>query len=91
MESRSRGKRDEVEMFAFHCDVPAGVSQLEVTFDDVSQPATTMSARLARIKWNRLLLYPRGMSSDSIRVAASNQVAGRLEVCDPAGGVRRAA
>jgi len=25
-------KRDEVEMFAFHCDVPAGVSQLEVTF-----------------------------------------------------------
>src|SRR5438477_1481572 len=64
-------KRDEVEMFAFHCDVPAGVSQLEVTFDDVSQPATTMSARLARIKWNRLLLYPRGMNSDAVRVATS--------------------
>jgi len=64
-------QRDEVEMFAFHCEVPAGVSQLEVVFDDVSQPATTMSARLARVKWNRLLLYPRGMSSDSIRVAAS--------------------
>jgi predicted metalloprotease with PDZ domain len=64
-------QRDDVEMFAFHCDVPAGVSALEVTFDDVSQPATTMSARLARVKWNRLLLYPRGMSSDAIRVAAS--------------------
>ena len=64
-------KRDGVEMFAFYCDVPAGVSQLEITFDDVSQPATTMSARLARVKWNRLLLYPRGMSSDAVRVTAS--------------------
>jgi predicted metalloprotease with PDZ domain len=69
-------KRDEVEMFAFYCDVPVGVSQLEVTFDDVSQPATTMSARLARVKWNRLLLYPRGMSSDAIRVAASIKLPG---------------
>src|ERR1700704_2420309 len=45
-------RRDDVEMFAFHCDVPARVNVLEVSFDDVSQPATPMSARLARIKWN---------------------------------------
>src|SRR5712671_2048777 len=37
-------QRDAVEMFAFHCEIPASVSALEVTFDDVSQPATTMSA-----------------------------------------------
>jgi predicted metalloprotease with PDZ domain len=64
-------KRDDVEMFAFHCEVPAGVSALEVTFDDVSQPGTTMTARLARIKWNRVLLYPRGVNSDAIRVVTS--------------------
>lgn len=64
-------KRDAVEMFAFHCEVPSGVRAVEVTFDDVSQPGTTMSARLARIKWNRVLLYPRGMNSDSIQVVAS--------------------
>jgi predicted metalloprotease with PDZ domain len=63
--------RDEIEMFAFHCEVPAGVKELSVSFDDVSQPGTTMSARLARIKWNRLLLYPRGMNSDMVRVATS--------------------
>jgi predicted metalloprotease with PDZ domain len=63
--------RDPVEMFAFHCDVPPGTSELEVAFDDVSQPATTMSARLARIKWNRLLVYPRGIRSDAIRVEAA--------------------
>src|SRR2546423_3388727 len=64
-------KRDDVEMFAFHCEVPAAVSALEITFDDVSQPATTMTARLARLKWNRVLLYPRGVNSDEIRVVTS--------------------
>ncbi len=64
-------QRDDVEMFAFHCQIPAGVNTIEVTFDDASQPGTTASARLARIKWNRLLLYPRGMNSDTIRVTAS--------------------
>jgi predicted metalloprotease with PDZ domain len=64
-------RRDDVEMFAFHCEVPAEVNALEVSFDDVSQPATTMSARLARIKWNRVLLYPRGVNSDAIQVVAS--------------------
>ncbi len=68
--------RDAVEMFAFYCDVPAGVSALEVTFDDVSQPGTTMSARLARVKWNRLLVYPRGISSDAVRVDASIKLPG---------------
>ncbi len=63
-------RRDDVEMFAFHCDIPQGVSTLEVTFDDVSQPESTASAKLARIKWNRLLVYPQGMNSDAIRVKA---------------------
>src|SRR5690349_17170288 len=76
LELRANGKsiawqRDQVEMFAFHCEVPQGVNELEVSFDDVSQPETTASAKLARIKWNRLILYPREMNSDTIRVRAS--------------------
>ncbi|HEU5235925.1 MAG TPA: hypothetical protein VFU37_02220, partial [Pyrinomonadaceae bacterium] len=63
--------RDQVEMFAFHCVVPPGASELEVAFDDVSQPGTTMSARLARVKWNRVLVYPRGVNSDAIHVETS--------------------
>ncbi|HEX6650992.1 MAG TPA: hypothetical protein VF075_15680 [Pyrinomonadaceae bacterium] len=63
-------RRDDVEMFAFHCDIPQGVTTLDVTFDDVSQPESTASAKLARIKWNRLLVYPQGMTSDAIRVKA---------------------
>jgi len=64
-------RRDEIEMFAFHCEVPQGVNLLEVSFDDASQPETTMSAKIARIKWNRVVVYPRGMNSDTIRVQPS--------------------
>ena len=64
-------RRDDIEMFAFHCEIPRGVTTLNVTFDDASQPETTASAKLARIKWNRLLLYPQGMNSDSIAVKPS--------------------
>ncbi|HEY6121178.1 MAG TPA: hypothetical protein VIV66_14565 [Pyrinomonadaceae bacterium] len=64
-------RRDDLEMFAFHLDIPQGVNEIEVTFDDFSQPETTMSAKLARIKWNRLLVYPQGLNSDAIRVKAS--------------------
>ncbi|HEV7642325.1 MAG TPA: hypothetical protein VGO50_00160 [Pyrinomonadaceae bacterium] len=63
--------RDDVEMFAFHCEVPAGVSRIEITFDDAAEPGSTSSSYLARIKWNRLVLYPRGLNSDDIQVTAS--------------------
>ena len=64
-------QRDDVEMFAFHLTIPEGAKQLEISFDDVSQSYTTMSANLARIKWNRLILYPRSVKSDDIQVTAS--------------------
>jgi len=64
-------QRDDVEMFAFHCEIPQGTAFLDVTFDDASQPESTASAKLARIKWNRLLVYTQGMNSDAITVKAS--------------------
>ncbi len=64
-------KRDDVEMFAFHLTVPEGAKQIEIAFDDVSQPGTIASSQLSRIKWNRLILYPRGEKSDDITVTAS--------------------
>ena len=70
-------RRDDVEMFAFHCDIPPGVNVLDVAFDDVSQPETTASAKFARIKWNRLLVYVQGMSSDSITVKTSLKLPAR--------------
>jgi predicted metalloprotease with PDZ domain len=64
-------RRDDVDMFAFHLTIPADAKQIEISFDDVSEPGTTMSAYLARIKWNRLLLYAEGAKSDDVQVTGS--------------------
>ncbi len=64
-------RRDDVEMFAFHVDVPEGVTKIDVAFDYVYQPFTHATANLARLKWNRLVLYPRGAKSDDVSVTAS--------------------
>ena len=63
--------RDNVEMFAFWLDVPKGVNSIDLTFDDVEDPGSTHSGNLARIKWNRLVLYPRGVSQNKISVSSS--------------------
>lgn len=58
-------RRDEVDMFAFHMDVPQGVQKIEATFDCVSgSPTKTFDFR-----WENALLYPAGQSTDFIRVA----------------------
>ena len=67
-------RRDETEMFAFHLTIPAGVKEIEIAFDDVSQPGTIASANLSRIKWNRLLLYPKGAKADDVNVTASLKI-----------------
>ena len=67
-------RRDDVEMFAFHLTIPANVKEIEIAFDDAAEPGTTSSAFLARIKWNRLLLYPLNAKSDDIKVTGSLKI-----------------
>jgi predicted metalloprotease with PDZ domain len=64
-------QRDDVEMYAFHLTIPAGVKQIEIAFDDVSETGTIASSQLSRIKWNRLILYPRGVRDEALQVTAS--------------------
>lgn len=65
--------RDPLDMYAFDCEVPAGVSALEVDLDFVSPTLTegftsgaSASARLAVVSWNQLLLYPKGSKADEL-------------------------
>jgi len=71
-------RRDLVEMFSIHVDVPAGVSLLEADFDFLlSGPATGFSAgasataSLDVLSWNQVLLYPKGLPAKDIIFAAS--------------------
>jgi predicted metalloprotease with PDZ domain len=70
--------RDPLEMFAFHVEVPAGASTLEVSFDLLGAKlaeAPTADRRateqLAAVQWNRLVLYPQGTRSDELVYRAS--------------------
>ena len=85
--------RDNVEMFAFWCDVPRGVTSLDITFDDTEDFGTTHTANLARLKWNRLLFYQRGINQNrvtvtgTLKVPAGWQYATALSVQNENGGV----
>ena len=71
-------RRDEVDMYAFHLDVPIGANAIDVTLDFLL-PATTegfssagsATANLVVLSWNQVLLYPEGYGSDDINYVAS--------------------
>ena len=71
-------RRDPVDMWALHCDVPAGAGAVEVSLDYLSPAETSgfssgasTTSKLAFISWNQLLLYPQGMNTDEITYAAT--------------------
>lgn len=64
-------RRDDVDMYAFHCDVPPGATTLDVSLDFLSAADTqgfssggSTSDKLAVISWNQVLLYPKGNIRD---------------------------
>jgi predicted metalloprotease with PDZ domain len=71
-------RRDLVEMFTFHLDVPPAVDSLDVQLDFLlSAPASGFSAgasataQLALVSWNQVLLYPSGAPVREIPFEAS--------------------
>lgn len=72
-------QRDPVDLYAFHCQVPAGATALEADFDYLSMPpdsspwltGTACTATLAMIQWNQVVLYPAGQPTDQMQVRAS--------------------
>src|SRR5271156_1597278 len=66
-------RRDLVEMFPIHLDIPQGVTSLEADLDFLlSAPANGFSAgasataSLDLLSWNQVLLYPKGYTADAI-------------------------
>lgn len=69
-------KRDPVQVYAFHVDVPAGVSVLAVEFDFLSpqdpvQGRVVMTPDLLNLQWNTVALYPAGHYASRITIAPS--------------------
>src|SRR5689334_5706084 len=53
-------RRDPVELFDIHVDVPQGVNQLQVVFVNAMQPGRETTARLGRVDWNEVIFLPKG-------------------------------
>ncbi|WP_158913701.1 M61 family metallopeptidase [Caulobacter sp. S45] len=68
--------RDPVDVYAFHIDVPPGVSTLELSFQDMT-PTEMRVGRVAvtpdilNVEWNATTLYPAGYFSRQINVATT--------------------
>src|SRR5256885_8169685 len=69
-------KRDSIELFAFHIDVPQGASSVDVKLDFLSSAAgdgsnsVSSTSELAILSWNQMILYPQGQASDDLRITA---------------------
>ncbi|HTV14705.1 MAG TPA: hypothetical protein VME68_08315 [Acidobacteriaceae bacterium] len=69
-------ERDRVNMYAFHIDVPAGVTSLDVDFIYLSAISrqdgrVEFSDKLDDLAWNTVVLYPAGHFSRQIHFAPS--------------------
>ncbi|MFN3816990.1 M61 family metallopeptidase [Brevundimonas sp.] len=68
--------RDPLDPYAFHIEVPAGVSEIEVAFDYLSQLSPSqwrvlMTPEMLNLQFEKLLLYPAGYAHDGIMVQTS--------------------
>jgi len=69
-------KRDPVDVFAFHLDVPPGVDTIDAKFQYLSptvpeQGRTVMTPNMLSLQWNLVALYPAGYFVRQIMVAPS--------------------
>ncbi|MGB8840227.1 MAG: peptidase M61 [Aliidongia sp.] len=73
---RIEWQRDPVDVYAFHVDVPAGVTSLDVDFQFLSAVSTRegrvmMTPDMLSLQWIDLVLYPSGYFTRQIQVAPS--------------------
>jgi predicted metalloprotease with PDZ domain len=67
-------RRDPVDLYAFHVDVPSGTTALDLAFDSVRYgdrgERLGTSDKAAIIEWNTVVLYPQGTPVAGITVRA---------------------
>jgi predicted metalloprotease with PDZ domain len=69
-------RRDPVDVYAFHVDVPQGTSRIEAQFQylaptDVAQGRIGTTPAMIDLEWNAVVLYPAGHYVRRINVEAS--------------------
>jgi predicted metalloprotease with PDZ domain len=68
--------RDVYDVYAFHFDVPAGASSVDLEFQQLTPQSTRqgrvqMTPEIVNVQWNGVTLYPAGYYANRINVDAS--------------------
>src|SRR5262252_801158 len=74
--TRLEWRRDVVDVFAFHVDVPPSVSSIDIDFQfasplETSEGRVVMTMEMLNLQWNLVLLYPAGYFTRQITVEPS--------------------
>lgn len=71
-------RRDDVDMYAFHIDVPGGTDSIDCAYDYLSPPEPTGSrerpsstAKFAILNWYMVTLYPQRAKADDLTYVAT--------------------
>jgi predicted metalloprotease with PDZ domain len=64
-------QRDLLDVYTFHVDVPAGVTQLDASFDFIEAEGFSATDRLLVLEWNQVALYPAGTPSAQLTYDAA--------------------
>ncbi|HYT91658.1 MAG TPA: hypothetical protein VEL76_23295 [Gemmataceae bacterium] len=70
-------RRDDVDMYVLHCNVPDGASGIEVSLDFLTTASASgfssgasCTSSLAVLNWNQVLLYPKGQPARDLQCRA---------------------
>lgn len=69
-------KRDPLNVYAFHVDVPQGANEVQVEFQflsaqDLRQGRVVMTPEMLNLQWNSVSLYPAGYFASRIKAETS--------------------
>lgn len=59
-------KRDLLDVFTFHIDVPSGVSRVHASYDYIAPENYSATDKLLVLEWNQVALYPAGTPADKL-------------------------
>jgi predicted metalloprotease with PDZ domain len=63
-------KRDLLDVFAFHLDIPDGVDKLTASYDFIEPDGYSATDKLMVLEWNEVVLYPSGFPSANLSYTA---------------------
>ena len=64
-------RRDLLDVFTFHVDIPEGATQLDASYDTIEPDGASATDKLFVLEWNEAILYPAGTPAAQLTYQAN--------------------